>query len=306
MKKIFKLIGILLMFVIGVNNVNALQDDYYMRAIISFPSDISSKKGILEVDNSYSDYKTFYQFQSISKENYDKVLELQKKYEEDIKTYMKNKNSKADEVVTNCGFEKEAVMNYCGKIGGPNCVSLVYNEEEITDACKNSLNEYEENFTYGSDVQAPNLSNYLPNIEEKNWIETSNNEFVVSDILDQYQVLYAKVNGTETSGITVSENSVAYSFKLYDLKTYNSEMKDSATINNENNTEVSKDIESSNTITKPVTNVDKQEEVIVKEDTTTEKNPQTGIEKIGISVIVIGLISFMVYIIVKNKKVFTK
>lgn len=64
----------------------------------------------------------------------------------------------------------------------------------------------------------------------------------------------------------------------------------------------------SNSVKNDENNIQPTENIqeVVKEDKTTEKNPKTGIEKIGISVILIGLISFITYIIIRNKKVFTK
>lgn len=48
------------------------------------------------------------------------------------------------------------------------------------------------------------------------------------------------------------------------------------------------------------------EEVVVKEDTTNEKNPQTGIANIGMITILFVLISLVSYLILKNKKMFVK
>ena len=40
----------------------------------------------------------------------------------------------------------------------------------------------------------------------------------------------------------------------------------------------------------------------VKEDTTNEKNPQTGIENISLCVIVIAVVTSMFYLLIRNKK----
>ncbi|MBE6160537.1 MAG: DUF1566 domain-containing protein [Lactobacillales bacterium] len=48
------------------------------------------------------------------------------------------------------------------------------------------------------------------------------------------------------------------------------------------------------------------ENEILKEDTTTEKNPQTGLKNIGLGVLIFGLISLLSYRVIKNKKIFVK
>lgn len=50
----------------------------------------------------------------------------------------------------------------------------------------------------------------------------------------------------------------------------------------------------------------KQEEVVVKEDTTNEKNPQTGLKNVGLGILVVGLISLISYLVIRNKKIFVK
>lgn len=70
-------------------------------------------------------------------------------------------------------------------------------------------------------------------------------------------------------------------------------------------------VEKDDVVVEDVTDKTTEEVVVenkteIKEDTTTEKNPQTGIKNIGISVLVVGLISFVACTIFKNKKLFVK
>jgi hypothetical protein len=304
---LFLFVTLVGLFFVSTGEINALDNSkYYMSKLISFPSDISKRSGTLTIDEHYSNYKTYYQWQNISEENYNKILEAQKKYETDLANYKEEKSAAADKVVEACGFIKENVLNFCQLGGGDyDCVSLSEDEENsLSDECKSVLEDYDMNYIEFKTSKEPKaVSNYdlLPDIDEDSWIETDNNKFSVDNSLSGKYVLYAKVVGTYAGWIT-KENNVSYGYNIYNLTELKSETKDISTIYNDSGLKttdkvVTEDSTSTTTIKQETNNTEE------KQEKQTEKNPKTGLNNNYMYIVIISVVTVASYlVIVKVKK----
>lgn len=282
MKKVLSFITVLTL-VLGVSNVKALQNNYYVSDMYPYDDyELDNESGIVTLYNANS-----YQIQPMSKENYKKLLGLEEQYEKDYNELYDKRENAADEVASTCGFDKDEVLNWCATDGGFNCDNIEYDENTISSECKTAITNYESyrgNWAKGLYIEYENkIYELLPNIDDNKWSEVKDKKVSLSNDLSDYQVLYTK-NLWSYEG----ESGTSYQFAIF----YN----ESGKTNTEKVEEVKADAN------------DKKEETKNEEVKTENKetNPKTGMSNYYGYLIGITVISFISYLSVRKVRKFSK
>ena len=290
MKKNFKLLfTLVLVSIIGINSTKAITiPGDFSEDSVSFPNYISGNKGKVTISSNYASYTgRKYQWQNITKTNYDLVIKAQKDYSTKLKEYADNKALSVNAVINNCGFEKELVQNWCGDVGGPGCSNLTYDNDTISATCKTSLDKLRVIVNNGTKVISMDydstIKSVLPEFDNTKWLDLTNDEFSFDATLSDYQVIYTKLTSP-------SSEYIEYSYTIYDFHTdeVKTEIKDKTEIIDDNSTSSIK-IENNK-----------------KEDKTNEKNPKTGLNNSYIYMITFGVFAVALYVITRKNKLFSK
>jgi hypothetical protein len=283
MKKVLSFITVLMM-VLGINNVKALQSDYRTYGLSPYDDyKLDTETGIIQIYN----YQK-YQFQTFTKENYDKIMSLEEQYSKDLEELDDKRNKAADEVVSKCEFDKTKVLNWCSSVGGPGCENIEYNEDTISEECSTAITNYSPyrgEYTTSLNTEYKNkIYELLPDIDESKWTEIKDKKVTISSDLGNYQILYTK-------------NTFQYENSTYDNYGY-------AIFYKENE---------QNTNTEKVEEVKADDKTIKDNSSNTvnntkknEKNPKTGIYTNYIYALIIILASFITYLNIRKIRKFNK
>lgn len=286
MKKINKLLLIIMLLMINLVSVKAFDDNTInISENISLPGMIYSKDNNVTIYNDIlnTNSKVYVSKTSLSKADYDKIANENKKLKDLSEQITKEINSKKEELK-----EYETKANDAKKVYDENPTEENYSayESAVTtyntkvDEINTFINNKEKDFNtkkHDYELLIPLDEN---NFSEMNKLSDKSNETTTYYSFDsdnvEYSLVWVKV---------VTDNTAYYSYQVY---SYNIEK------------------DTSKSEQKP--EVTSEEQVTVKEDTSTAKtvkNPKTGIEKPYIPIILIIVISSICYIELKNKKHFT-